>query len=263
MSFPTRAFARCRVPAHTPGALIISPLRSGEGIQGLLIIERLGVEATFDGEEFDLVKLFAAHVSIALRNAAAHRAVELRAETDRLTGLWNHGALTEQIERLVEQRARFSMLMVDLDYFKRYNDHLGHQAGNTMLQLVADVLRASCRQSDLVFRFGGDEFAVLLPSTGLAGARTVAEKIHEAIGSMSGGPLPVVDVTCSVGIAVYPKDAHDGTSLIIAADRACYAAKRGGRDRIATAAEGLPLATEFRPTEPTPIELTEPAYSAA
>ena len=117
--------------------MIVAPLRSGEGIQGELMIERLGEGARFTNEEFDLVKLFAAHVSIALQNAAAHRAVELRAETDPLTGLWNHGSLTEQIERLVDQRGRFSMLMVDLDFFKHYNDRLGHQAGNAMLQQVA------------------------------------------------------------------------------------------------------------------------------
>ncbi|HEY7023798.1 MAG TPA: diguanylate cyclase [Candidatus Limnocylindrales bacterium] len=246
-------------PAPHPGALIVAPLRSGEGIQGELMIERLGETANFSNEEFDLVKLFAGHVSIALRNAAAHRAVELRAETDQLTGLWNHGALTDQIERLVDQHARFSMLMVDLDFFKRYNDHLGHQAGNSMLKLVASELRNSCRESDLVFRFGGDEFAVLLPGTGLSGARTVAEKIHAAIGALNETHRTPVVVSCSVGIAVYPKDGHDATSVIIAADRACYAAKRSGRDQIATAVEGLPLATEFRPT--VPVELKN--YSAA
>jgi len=237
------------------GALIVAPLRSGEGAQGALTIERLG-NATFSSEEFDLVKLFAAHVSIALRNAAAHRAVELRAETDHLTGLWNHGALTQQIDRLVDQRTRFSMLMVDLDFFKHYNDHLGHQAGNAMLKRVAGVLRESCRESDLVFRFGGDEFAVLLPATGLAGGRTVADKIHSAIGTLNHDGDARVEVTCSVGVAVYPKDGHDGTSVILAADRACYAAKRAGRNRIATASEGLALAAEFRPTEPTPREPT-------
>jgi diguanylate cyclase (GGDEF)-like protein len=245
------------------GALIIAPLRSGDGIQGELMIERLGDAAHFTTEEFDLVKLFAAHVSIALRNAAAHRAVELRAETDPLTGLWNHGALTEKIDRMVDQRQRFSMLMVDLDFFKLYNDGLGHQAGNAMLKVVADVLRGSCRETDLVYRFGGDEFAVLLPSTGLSGARIVAEKIHSAIGSIARERRSPIDVACSVGIAGYPKDGHDGTTVILAADRACYAAKRAGRDRIATAAEGLALAGEFTPTEPVPLEVAEAAYPAA
>jgi diguanylate cyclase (GGDEF)-like protein len=243
------------------GALIVAPLRNGERVHGVLALERLGPEAAFTNEEFELVKLFAAHVSIALRNAAQHRAVELRAETDRLTGLWNHGALTEQLERLVGRRARFGVLMVDLDNFKQYNDHNGHQAGNAMLQRVADRLRESCRDSDLVFRFGGDEFALLLPGTGLAGARTVAAKVHEAIAEIDGG-MNGIGITCSVGVAAFPRDARDAASIILAADRACYAAKRSGRNRVATAAEGIELESDFQPTEPTPIE-REPHFSAA
>jgi len=243
------------------GALIVAPLRNGERVHGVLALERLGSEAAFTNEEFDLVKLFAAHVSIALRNAAQHRAVELRAETDRLTGLWNHGALTEHLERLVGGRARFSMLMVDLDRFKEYNDHHGHQAGNVMLQRVAERLRASCRDSDLVFRFGGDEFVLLLPGTALAGAHTVAAKVNEAIADIEGDKNGL-GVTCSVGVAAFPRDAHDAAGIILAADRACYAAKRSGRNRVASAAEGLALASDFQPTEPTPLE-QEPAFSAA
>jgi diguanylate cyclase (GGDEF)-like protein len=244
-----------------PGALIVAPLRSADRVQGVLTIERLGTEARFTEEEFELVKLFAAHVSIALQNAETHRAVELRAETDTLTGLWNHGALTQNLDRLVRQRGRFAMLMVDLDYFKRYNDGFGHQAGNVMLQRIATLLRASCRQSDQVFRFGGDEFAVLLPDTNLVGARTVAVKIQNAVAGVNQrGALPT-NLTCSIGIATYPKDGQDGPSIILAADRACYAGKRAGRDRIATAADGLALAAEFQPTEPTPLEPAEPAYA--
>ncbi len=245
-----------------PGALIISPLRSGEGVQGLLLIERLGHEASFTDEEYELVKLFAAHVSIALRNAATHRAVELRAETDQLTGLWNHGALIQRLEDQIETRSRFAMLMVDLDFFKRYNDQFGHQAGNRMLQNVARALDSSSRDTDFVFRFGGDEFALLLPFTSLAGARVVAEKIQDAVRALNSADV-LQPVACSVGIAVYPKDGHDGPSLILAADKACYAAKRAGRDRIATAAEGLAAAAEFQPTAPTTPDVAEAAYSVA
>lgn len=244
-----------------PGAMIVAPLRETDRIRGTLTIERLGGEARFSDDEFELVKLFAAHVSIALRNAEAHRAVEIRAETDRLTGLLNHGSMTEQLTRLVERQARFGMLMVDLDRFKEYNDRYGHQAGNVMLQLVADKLRASCRDSDLVFRFGGDEFALLLPDTGLTGSRTVAAKVHEAISELDGGKKGI-GITCSVGVAEYPRDAQDAASVILAADRACYAAKRSGRNRIATATEGLTLASDFQPTEPTPLE-PQAAFSAA
>ena len=246
------------------GAMIVAPLRGADRVRGVLTIERLGEDAKFDDEEFELVKLFAAHVSIALQNAETHRAVELRAETDALTGLWNHGALIQHIDRLVEQGGRFAMLMVDLDYFKRYNDRFGHQAGNVMLQQIASLLRSACRDSDQVFRYGGDEFALLLPSTTFAGARTVAAKIQESIGAGVDGRGMPVELTCSIGVAVYPKDGIDGQQVILAADRAVYAGKRAGRARIATAVEGLALAADFQPTEPTPIDSArEPAYSAA
>jgi diguanylate cyclase (GGDEF)-like protein len=247
------------------GAMIVAPLRGADRTRGVLTIERLGTEATFSDEEFELVKLFAGHVSIALQNAEAHRAVELRAETDTLTGLYNHGALMEHLDQMVSKDVRFTMLMVDLDHFKRYNDRFGHQAGNVMLQHIASLIRSSCRDSDQVFRYGGDEFALLLPSTSLAGARTVAEKVQAAVRSVNDGRALPVTLTCSIGMAVFPIDGKDGQSIILAADRACYAGKRAGRARIATAAEGLELAQEFQPTEPTPVDplVPEPTYSVA
>ncbi len=255
-----------------PGAMIVAPLRGADRIRGVLTIERLGAGARFAEEEFELVKLFAAHVSIALQNAETHRAVELRAETDTLTGLWNHGALIDHIDDLVSQRAGFAMLMVDLDFFKRYNDRFGHQAGNVMLKHIAAVLRGSCRETDQVFRYGGDEFVLVLPSTSLSGARTVAEKVQAAVRSVNDGRPSPIPLTCSIGMAVFPTDGEDGQSIILAADRACYAGKRAGRARIATAIEGLALAGEFQPTEPTPLEIPttssaepakrEPFYSA-
>ena len=237
------------------GSMIVSPLRSRDNARGVLTIERLGENVSFTQDEFELAKLFAAHVAIALQNAEVHRQVEIRAETDRLTGLWNHGSLMEQIEQLVGGVTRFSMLMVDLDFFKRYNDRFGHQAGNVMLQRIADVLRSSCRDSDRVFRYGGDEFALLLPDTGLAGARTVGAKILQAVNAIGEDDPSAALINCSIGIAVFPRDGADAAAIILAADRACYAAKRGGRARMATANEGLALAAEFQPTQPNLPEL--------
>ena len=116
-----------------------------------------------------------------------------------------------------------------------------------------------------MFRYGGDEFALLLPNASLGGAHKVASNVQAAVRSAAGAHDAPAELTCSIGIAVYPVDGLDGQSIVLAADRACYAGKRGGRARIATAIEGLALAAEFEPTEPTPLEpiVREATYTAA
>jgi diguanylate cyclase (GGDEF)-like protein/excisionase family DNA binding protein len=247
-----------------PGAMIFVPLRSRDRVAGLLTMERLGDGADFSDEEFELAKLFAGHVSIALRNAEAHHAVELRAQTDALTGLLNHGALTDRLAEVTARDEPYSLLMLDLDDFKLYNDRLGHQAGDAMLNRLGQVLRTACRDSDSVFRYGGDEFALLLPHTVEAGALAVADKVLRAVRDATTGLRGSVPLSCSIGVASFPTDGADAAAMLLAADRACYLAKRDGRDRIATAAEGLALAGEFLPPPPTPVdELGIAAASAA
>jgi diguanylate cyclase (GGDEF)-like protein len=249
---------------RTPGALIVAPLRARDRITGVLTLERLGPETRFTEHEFELIKLFAAHVSIALHNAEAHHAVEVRAQTDDLTGVKNQGTFHHELAQAVAHGAPFSVLMLDLDQFKAFNDRRGHQAGDALLRSIARALKAAGRDSDEVYRYGGDEFALILPNTDQAGALAVAGKVRRAV---NGLPAPgsrgsrVTDVTCSVGIATFPADGPDEDAILLAADRACYVAKRAGGDRAATAAEGLALAGEFLPAGPTPVDV--PAASAA
>jgi diguanylate cyclase (GGDEF)-like protein len=230
------------------GSLIVVPLRGRSGAIGVLTIERLGLGNTFAPEEFDLVKLFAAQVSIALQNAEMFRAVEIRAQSDDLTTLLNHGTFQEYLERYVRDGAPFGLIMLDLDDFREVNNRMGHQAGDDLLRTISSVLVRAGRDSDLVFRYGGDEFAFLLPHTDADGTAQVAERARVAV-SQLGSP-----VSASIGIATYPADGATPADVLLAADRACFVAKRGGRDRVATAAEGLALAAEFRPQAPTPVD---------
>lgn len=235
------------------GAVIVAPLRGHEQVLGVLYLKRSGMNARFEAREFDLVRLFAAHVSIALQNALAHRAVKIRAQMDALTGLKNHGTFKEDLSRIIHGRVEFGLLMLDLDDFKAFNDRRGHEAGNELLKGIAGALRSACRASDEVYRYGGDEFAVILPLTGLEGALEVAEHVRSAVRDVRAPGHRRAGMRCSVGVAAYPADASSSVELLLAADRALYAAKRAGRDRVSTAGEGLAQGVEFLPP-PTPVD---------
>jgi diguanylate cyclase (GGDEF)-like protein len=182
----------------------------------------------------------------------------VRARSDDLTGLLNHGTFKEWLARAVVQRDPFSLIMLDLDEFKLVNDALGHQAGDRFLGDVARAIVAAGRDTDQVFRYGGDEFSLILPGTDGEGARTVAERISVAIRCLA-GPGTVwqetgVDSSASIGIASFPADGDSAEDVLLAADRACFVAKRRGRHGLATAVDGRAVAGEFSLQEPTPVD---------
>ena len=230
-----------------PAALILAPLRGRDRVLGILYIKRRGEEARFEARELDLVRIFAAHASIALQNALTHRAVEIRAQMDALTGLRNHGTFREELLAAVQREEHFGLLMLDLDDFKSYNDRHGHEVGNMLLNAIAGAIRSASRESDHVYRYGGDEFSLILPRTRLRDAVEVAERVRALIREVPGTDGEPASMRCSVGVATFPEDGDSRASLLLAADRALYAAKRAGRDRVATAADGLALAGEFVP----------------
>jgi diguanylate cyclase (GGDEF)-like protein len=243
-------------PVH--GSLLCLPLRGREGAIGVLTLERLGEGRVFSDDEFELVQLFAAQASIALQNAEVHLAVRRHAQTDVLTGLLNHGTFGQQLEALIAVGEAFSLVMLDLDRFKPVNDGMGHQAGDLLLRQVADAIVAASRDSDRVFRYGGDEFAVLLPRTDGDQVGPIAERVRAAVKGVVGPGTSwrgrARSLEASAGTASFPSDGQQAAEVLLAADRALFVAKRSGGARVASAAEGLALIGEFTLQTPTPID---------
>ena len=186
-----------------------------------------------------LASSLAAQASVALENAQRHRLVERQAATDELTGLPNRRlfmrSLGTEVARAKRNGGVFSVVMLDLDDFKRVNDVFGHDAGDRALRVFADVLRSAMRETDVAARIGGEEFACLLPSSDEAGAHRLAERIRVDLANRA-ITLPdgrEVSITASLGIAAYP-ERKTAEALLRAADRALYRAKSEGKNRVAT-----------------------------
>jgi diguanylate cyclase (GGDEF)-like protein len=167
-----------------------------------------------------------------LRNLAI---AELRASTDGLTGLANHRAVQDTLNRMAAQAGRMKVqlaaILFDLDHFKKVNDVHGHAKGDEVLASVGAAVAATVRESDFVGRYGGEEFVALLPDTSREGAAQLAEKLRTGIEALE---IPDLDrrLSASFGVAVLPGDAMTGEQLLRAADRALYAAKNAGRNRV-------------------------------
>jgi diguanylate cyclase (GGDEF)-like protein len=162
-----------------------------------------------------------------------HARLESLAATDPLTGLANHrhfhDRLAEELERARRGRYPLSVVVVDLDHFKRVNDRHGHPVGDELLRAVGTILLAAGREADLVARLGGEEFGIVLPNCDQAGAHAVADRLRAAVARVPG---PSRGVTCSAGVASFPSDARDAVGLVELADGALYWAKRSGRDQV-------------------------------
>ncbi len=171
---------------------------------------------------------------------AANRTLETLAITDGLTGLYNHRHFQDTIEKEIRRCERegraLSLLLIDIDHFKQYNDRFGHTEGDAALRRVAGQIMKTIRSTDLAFRYGGEEMAVLLPSCGREQATDVAEKIRVAVSTSSArtGRFGAKN-TVSIGVATFPEDGRVSRALVDTADAALYEAKRTGRDRVVQA----------------------------
>jgi diguanylate cyclase (GGDEF)-like protein len=201
------------------------------------------VVGAFSAADLRVLVAFANTAAVAIDNARLHAEVQRLAVTDSATGLANPRAFEHALQTEFHRAQRYgyalSLVIMDIDSFKQYNDTYGHPAGNERLRGIADVLRATLRDPDLPVRYGGEEFALLLPHTSKGGALALAERIRVAAeaaapaGLPRGGPLP--GYSLSVGVASFPSDARSADDLLVAADNAELVAKRGGKNRVIAA----------------------------
>ncbi len=228
-------FTRRICPPEMPSLLVL-PLLVHERALGTLVLgsRRKGA---FGDSVRPTLEILASHVAVSLANARMLARLEEMATLDGLTGLYNKRAVTEIGAQKLKSAARFqkplSLLVCDIDHFKRVNDTYGHDVGDVVIKGFADVLKRVKRDTDAVGRFGGEEFVIVCEETDERGAELLAERIRTELEAVKfHSELGPLQVTCSVGVAPFPAAGATWEQLFKATDEALYASKRGGRNRV-------------------------------
>jgi len=230
------------------------PIMTRGKVIGVIAVQHYESSDAYDEHTIELLSAIANQAGIAIENARLFEATKKLATIDPLTGVWNRRSLEEALQREKDRSERFyhpfSILMVDVDNLKILNDTYGHLWGDEVIKTVARTIQSSCRRIDMVGRYGGDEFVVILPETDQKGAVKVSEKILSSIKNKSlttpdGAKIPL---SVSIGIASYPLDAEDVEKLLSLADAAMYRAKLTGGGR------AVPISEEVEET-PVPFDV--------
>ncbi|HEU5460098.1 MAG TPA: diguanylate cyclase [Pyrinomonadaceae bacterium] len=227
---------------YKTNSFISYPIMIGERKVGVLNVTDKTGGGTYDEVDLSLLEMIGPQLALALERAEwQERASEfqLKSITDDLTGLPNLRYLQERLPEELNRSKRYehpmSFLMIDIDDFKTYNDKNGHEAGNIALQMTAHCLKEALRSADVALRYGGEEFCILLPQTGPAEARTIADRIRQLVSATDfpyGKSQPLGRVTISVGVSTFSQHVDTPENIIAAADRALYQAKSLGKDRV-------------------------------
>ena len=250
----------------TPRTFLFVPIRLNEEVVGVMWLATLAEPISLPENELSLIELLASFISTAIRNAHTHTIVGKQnaeieslnrdleskillldqvARKDRLTGLNNFGNFEEELKRRVSESGRaggnapLSMILVDVDHFKRFNDTYGHPAGNDVLQEVAARIEKAVRDMDFAARYGGEEFVVLLPQCDLAGASRIAERIRSHISDSAilvNGAAHAIAVSGGCAQLLHEENAQE---FMCRVDAALYEAKHKGRNRIELAPMAL------------------------
>jgi diguanylate cyclase (GGDEF)-like protein len=218
---------------HGIRSVVYLPLAIKDDSIGSLIVASRHPNA-FTTKKIRLLEQVALQIATPIENSQLYARAEQRARIDELTGLFNRRHFEERLKEEIARHARysdiFSIFLLDLDNFKTYNDIYGHPSGDILLNQTGKIIRSSVRSADQAFRYGGDEFVVILPHTTMDDAWVVADRVRQAIAEEM--EKREIDITCSIGLASYPSDGVMSGELITVADTALYFAKRTGGNRV-------------------------------
>lgn len=214
-------------------SVLLAPIIVQGKTTGLVILESQKIR-DFNHDEMAIVMLAASQIGISMENARLYERMENLARLDELTQVYNrrafHDVAAREFDLVRYKKGQLSLIMIDIDHFKKVNDCFGHQVGDHVLARVAEIMKQNVREGDSVARYGGEEFVLTLPSSNKQAAYDVAERIRLAVENLVwNGSLRV---TISAGVASYPADGQDLEELLKNADQALYGAKSGGRNRV-------------------------------
>ncbi|HHL40310.1 MAG TPA: GGDEF domain-containing protein [Deltaproteobacteria bacterium] len=218
-------------------AVLSVPLKSRDASIGCITVYRKSTEP-FSDSDILLLNIFATQSVEAVEKTKLIHDLKRQATIDHLTGIYNRGVilrrLTEEIRRASRHGRLLSVIFIDLDYFKEFNDRNGHLLGDKLLVDFSALLGRHLRKNDILGRYGGEEFLLVTPEIGKDGALKLSEKLLAIVNSHEflAGDGPAADVGFSAGIASYPEDGEDAETLVSKADKAMYRAKEEGRNRV-------------------------------
>lgn len=221
------------------GYFVTVPLKSKDKTLGALLVDNIFTGKPITKNDMRILTMFANHAGLAIENSRLYEETEYLSKTDWLTKLWNSGELHKRIEAALSKSRiedkNLSVLMIDVDNFKPYNDSVGHRKGDEAIHKIASLLSRKSRGDDFVARYGGEEFTVVMPNTSKEIASTIAERLKEDVEREFASPqVPkgVPRLTISIGISTFPYDGVDKDNLIHKADIALYEAKRTGKNKV-------------------------------